>query len=47
MHGAIGLRTVAQEWLAFRGEYAEVAMTVVAVALAILGLRGVAAVVVA
>ena len=45
IHGAIGLRTVAAEWLGFRGEAAEVAMTVVGVALAILGLRGVVAVV--
>jgi fumarate reductase subunit C len=45
VHGAIGLRTVAAEWLGFRGDAAEVAMTVVGVALTILGLRGVAAVV--
>ena len=45
IHGAIGLRTVAAEWLGFRGEAAEVAMTVVGVALTILGLRGVVAVV--
>ena len=47
MHGAIGLRTIAAEWLRFRGDAAEVAATVVAVALTILGLRGVAAVVIA
>lgn len=45
MHGAIGLRTVAAEWLGFRGDAAEVAMTVVGVALTIMGLRGVVAVV--
>ena len=45
IHGAIGLRTVAAEWLGFRGDAAEVAMTVVGLALTILGLRGVAAVV--
>lgn len=45
IHGAIGLRTVAAEWLGFRGAAAEAAMTAVALALAILGLRGVAAVV--
>ncbi len=45
VHGAIGLRTVAAEWLGFRGDAAEVAMTVVGVALTILGLRAVVAVV--
>jgi succinate dehydrogenase subunit C len=45
VHGAIGLRTIAAEWLGFRGDAAEVAMTVLAVALTILGLRGVVAVV--
>ena len=45
MHGAIGLRTIAAEWLGFRGDAAEVAMTVVGVALTIVGLRGVVAVV--
>ena len=45
IHGAIGLRTIAAEWLGFRGEAAEVAMTVVGLGLTILGLRGVVAVV--
>jgi len=45
IHGAIGLRTIAAEWLGFRGEAAEVAMTAVGLALTILGLRGVVAVV--
>ncbi len=45
VHGAIGLRNIAAEWLGLRGDAAEVAMTVVGVSLAILGLRGVAAVV--
>ncbi|MEO7743783.1 MAG: hypothetical protein ABIR98_12660 [Usitatibacter sp.] len=45
IHGAIGLRTVAAEWLGFRGDAAEVAMTVVGLGLVVLGLRGVAAVV--
>jgi fumarate reductase subunit C len=45
IHGAIGLRTVAAEWLGFRGGAAEAAMTVVGLALAMLGLRAVAAVV--
>ena len=44
IHGAIGLRTVAAEWLGFRGEAAEVAMTIVGVALTMLGLRAVVAV---
>lgn len=45
IHGAIGLRTIAAEWLRFRGEAAEVAMTLVALTLTVLGLRGVWAVV--
>jgi fumarate reductase subunit C len=45
MHGAIGLRTIAAEWLGFRGDAAEVAMTIIGVALTIMGLRGVVAVV--
>ncbi len=44
VHGAIGLRTVAAEWLGFRGEAAEFAMTIVGIALTLLGLRAVAAV---
>ena len=45
IHGAIGLRTVAAEWLRWRGESAELATTVVGFALTIAGLRAVAAVV--
>ena len=45
IHGAIGLRTIAAEWLGFRGEAAELAMTVVGLLLVILGLRGVVAMV--
>ncbi len=45
IHGAIGLRTVAAEWLSFRGMAANVAVTAIALALAGLGLRAVAAVV--
>lgn len=45
VHGAIGLRTVASEWLRFRGAAAEVTMIAIALALAGLGLRAVAAVV--
>lgn len=44
VHGAIGLRTVAAEWLGFRGEAAELTVTVVGVVLAIMGLRAVVAV---
>ena len=42
---AIGLRTIAAEWLGFRGEAAELAMTVAGLALTVLGLRAVYAVV--
>ncbi len=45
VHGAIGLRAIAQEWLGIEGDFLEVGMTVVGVALAILGLRAVFAVV--
>jgi fumarate reductase subunit C len=45
VHGALGLRTVAAEWLGFRGEAAEYAMTLVGLVLTIAGLRAVAAVV--
>ena len=45
VHGAIGLRTIAAEWLGLRGDAAEVAMTLIGLALTILGLRGVVAVV--
>ena len=44
VHGAIGLRTVAAEWLRFRGEAAEWAMTVVGLVLTLMGLRAVVAV---
>jgi len=44
VHGAIGLRAVAAEWLGFRGEAAEFVMTVVAFVLAVMGLRAVVAV---
>ncbi|MEO5677633.1 MAG: hypothetical protein ABIQ84_08800 [Usitatibacter sp.] len=45
VHGAIGLRNIAAEWLGWRGDTAEVAVTAIGVALTILGLRAVAAVV--
>ena len=45
VHGAIGLRTIAAEWLGLRGDAAEFAMTVVGLVLTIAGLRAVAAVV--
>src|SRR5258705_11654285 len=43
VHGAIGLRTVAAEWLGFRGDGAEFAVTIVGIAPTLLGLRAVAA----
>ena len=45
IHGAIGLRTVAAEWLRWRGESAELATTIVGFVLTVAGLRAVAAVV--
>jgi fumarate reductase subunit C len=45
VHGAIGLRAVASEWLGLRGDVAEVATTAIAVLLTIVGLRAVVAVV--
>jgi fumarate reductase subunit C len=45
IHGAIGLRAIAAEWLGFRGEAAEVTMTLIGLALTVMGLRGVAAVI--
>jgi fumarate reductase subunit C len=44
IHAAIGLRNVASEWLGWRGDSAEVAVTVFAFLLTVLGLRGVWAV---
>ena len=45
VHGAIGLRAIALEWLGVRGAAREALTLVVALALAIAGLRAVAAVV--
>jgi fumarate reductase subunit C len=45
IHAAIGLRTIAAEWLAFRGRGADALAALIAVALAILGSRAVVAVV--
>ena len=45
LHAALGLRTIAAEWLGWRGDAAEFATTVVGLALTVLGLRAVAAVV--
>ena len=47
VHGAIGLRTIAAEWLGFRGKAAEIAMALIAIGLAVAGLRAVVAVVAA
>ena len=43
-HAAIGLRTIAGEWLAWRGKGADAAAAAVALALLVLGLRAVVAV---
>lgn len=45
IHAAIGLRTIAAEWLGFRGPRADWVLTAVALLLIGLGLRAVAAVV--
>ena len=45
IHGAIGLRTVAAEWLRFRGRLADAVMAAIAIALALTGFIAVAAVV--
>ena len=45
LHGAIGLRAVATEWLRLRREAVEVLTTLVAVGLTMLGLRAVAGVI--
>ena len=44
IHGAIGLRTIAGEWLRWRGASADVAVSIAGVALLALGLRAVVAV---
>jgi len=44
IHGAIGLRTVAAEWLGWRGRGADAAAAAAGLALAVLGLRAVWAV---
>ena len=44
VHGAIGLRNVASEWLGVRGDTLEVGMTLVGFVLTVLGLRAVYAV---
>ena len=45
IHAAIGLRTIAAEWLQWRGQSAELVVTLVGFGLTIAGLRAVAAVV--
>ena len=45
IHGAIGLRTVAAEWLGVRGDAAEVGTSLVGLLLTLAGLRAVVAVV--
>ena len=44
IHGVIGLRTIAAEWLRFKGPAAEATMIAIAVALGAMGLRAVVAV---
>ncbi|HSN21161.1 MAG TPA: hypothetical protein VLS49_10820 [Usitatibacter sp.] len=44
IHGAIGLRTIAGEWLAWRGRSADAAVALVGLGLLALGLRAVVAV---
>ena len=41
IHGTIGLRTIAAEWLRFRGPAAEATMLAIAIALTGMGLRAV------
>jgi fumarate reductase subunit C len=45
VHGSIGLRTIAAEWLGLRGRAAEAATVAVAIGLAFMGLRAVVAVI--
>ena len=45
IHGAIGLRAIASEWLAFRGRAADGVMAAIALVLVVLGLRAIVAVV--
>jgi fumarate reductase subunit C len=45
IHGAIGLRTIAAEWLGLRGKGAAIAIIVIGLALAATGLRAVIAVI--
>jgi fumarate reductase subunit C len=45
VHGAIGLRTIAAEWLGLRGRAAAIAVIFIGIALAVIGLRAVVAVV--
>jgi len=47
LHGAIGLKTIAAEWLGLRGIAAAIAAAVIALALAALGMRAVIAVAIA
>jgi succinate dehydrogenase subunit C len=47
IHGSIGLRTIAAEWLAFRGRAAGVVVTLIGLVLVAMGLRAVYAVVLA
>lgn len=44
IHAAIGLRTIAAEWLSFKGRAADAVVILIAIGLAITGLRAVVAV---
>lgn len=45
IHASIGLRTIAAEWLSFKGRAAGIVVTLVGIGLALMGLRAVVAVV--
>jgi fumarate reductase subunit C len=45
IHGAIGLRAIAAEWLAFKGRGADVVMAVIAAGLMAIGMRAIVAVI--
>ena len=45
IHAAIGLRTIAAEWLSFKGSAADIVMIFIGAGLVVLGLRAIVAVV--
>jgi fumarate reductase subunit C len=44
IHAPLGLRTIAAEWLAWKGRMADIACTAIGIILLVLGIRAVAAV---